>query len=151
VGEKRRPFIPRTVSGNESVERALAMARAALTGHWIGIVTTEWKPAYPISASFGSDGGYSAICPAEDGCCTALYWGTDQDSPLKQIRLDAMSDDGTLEGQIDMVWCYPETGCYVGWAGKITDFEYDQTGSRLRFQLHDEDACCPVHIELERR
>jgi hypothetical protein len=144
-------FTPRTLSPNLSVEEELVRAHDALAGYWVGVVTTEWMPAYPIKALIGSDGHYSAVCTENSQCCVAFYWGTDQDSELKQIRLDAMGADGKFQGQIDMVWCYPEQGCYVGWAGDITDFEYDQTGRRVRFQLHNERACCPVYVELERR
>lgn len=143
-------WLPRIVDSSLTVGQALAAASAAVVGTWQGVVTTAWMPEYPVHIEFRADGGYSSSCDVANACCTALYWGTDADSELKRYVIDSVQRGGTLAGEIAMVWCYPDTGCYVGWSGTLANIDYDASGNRIHFDLINANACCPVHVELER-
>ncbi len=142
-------WVPRSTPSS-TVEERLAALGHTLTGQWRGNVTTAWVPAYPIQMTFDAEGHYSAVRMPSDSCSSALYWGMDEESDLKQYRLNDVDASGAASGELDMVWCYEETGCYIGWAATVTGLESDSTGNRIRFDLHNERACCPVHVELER-
>lgn len=151
------PFEPRA-SEDLGVSTQLALARRALVGDWHGFVTTPWVDPYQVALSFGESGSYSARCEANSdfgttgsggGCCRAFYYGSDRDSSLKQWSLTAVNADNSIEGNIDIAFCYDE--CYLpGWQGKLRRVQYDQSGNRIRFQFWRDDGYGPLEFDLER-
>ena len=157
VTTKLAPFEPR-VPEDLGVSTQLALARRTLVGDWHGFVKTPWVEPYQIVLSFGEGGDYSAHCEsnsdfgttgASGGCCRAFYYGSDRDSSLKQWSLTSVGADNTIDGNIDIAFCYDE--CYLPiWQGKLRQVDYDQTGNRVRFQFWTDDGYGPLEVELER-
>jgi hypothetical protein len=151
------PFQPR-VPEDLGVSTQLALARRALIGDWHGFVKSPWVEPYQIVLSFGESGDYSARCTTNSdfgatgdggGCCRAFYYGSDRDSALKRWSLTSVNADNSIEGDLDIAFCYDE--CYLpGWQGKLRNVDYDQSGNRIRFQFWRDDGYGPLEVELER-
>ena len=74
---------------------------------WAGYGThpLDGKPkSFPVAMVFTPAETYSAECLADDPACVAFYYGTDQDSPAKTYHLEAVIDDGTGVGEIQIVF-----------------------------------------------
>jgi hypothetical protein len=85
-----------------------------------------------------------------DGCCRALYYGSDRDSALKQWRLSSVGEDGTFSGELDVAFCYDGQACSApAWQGELKKLEYDASGDRLRFEFWN-DRYGPVALDLQR-
>jgi hypothetical protein len=152
------PWIPYGVEdspGGTDASSLLSAVQAKIVGHWQGLATTPWTTPYEVDVTFEADGHYSARCtdPALAECCRAFYYGTDDDSPLKQWRIDATLS-GKLFGQIDIVFDYPsEAGVEYGlpsWQGELSRIERDFYGDGLRFQFATSDGYGPVRYDLRR-
>jgi hypothetical protein len=78
--------------------------RAGMVGTWLGLDSNPWTAAYQVKITFGSDGSYSAHCAQASCPAPVFYYGTDDDSSLKQYRLRAINADGTVDGQIVIVF-----------------------------------------------
>jgi hypothetical protein len=150
------PFVAR-MPEDLSVTQQLAAASQALIGSWHGVVKTPWTDPYQIVASFSYEGGYSAHCEsnsdfetADSGCCRAFYYGSDQNSPFKHWALTSVNADHTVDGDLDIMFCY-DNGCSApAWQGKLRQLDYDQTGNRVRFQFWRDDGYGPLELDLER-
>jgi hypothetical protein len=79
---------------------------SGIVGTWTGCVTTPWTPMYEVTFSLRDDGSYSATTnEVLDGTrMTALYYGMDQDSPLKTYALTDFQASGLGIGEIDIVF-----------------------------------------------
>jgi hypothetical protein len=151
------PFNERAAE-DATVTEQLAFASKNLAGDWHGTVKTPWVPPYSVVASFNADGGYSARCeqssdftPGNQGCCRAFYYGSDRDSSLKQWSLSSVNGDGSVDGDLNVAFCYDDQECYLpGWQGKIHRLKFDQTSDRLRFDFMTDDGYGPLEFDLER-
>jgi hypothetical protein len=90
--------------------------------------------------SFHSDGSYSARClehsdydGSSPGCCRALYYGTDQDTPLKQWTLSTADAADSTSGDIDIIYAYPPDFGESSYQGEIRNLQFDAAGLRARF------------------
>ncbi len=126
-----------------TVEETLAALRGRLVGTWRGNATPLSIPTYPIEMTFGADGHYSATRNPSDPCISALYWGTDEETDLKQFRLNIVDLFGAAWGELDIVRCDENRSC----SARLIGVETDATGNRLRFDLHRGNV---VHVELAR-
>jgi hypothetical protein len=81
---------------------ALMRVRNGVIGTWTGTATTPWVAPYPVTFTFDSYSHYSAKC-LQSGCI-ALYYGTDEDSPLKQYDITDIQANGDADGTIDLVY-----------------------------------------------
>jgi hypothetical protein len=143
-------------SPDEPVGQLLADARTKLTGSWRGVVDSPFVPPYSIVMSFRADGSYSAHCSAHSdydgsspGCCRALYYGTDQDSSLKQWTLTTADASGKTSGDLDIVFGYSGEFGESSYQGKISELELDATGNRARFNFLYGDRMAGTY-DLER-
>lgn len=154
VTRKLSPFVALEPDTELSVKSQLALARRALVGDWHGVVTTPWVPQYQVTASFGDDGSYSAHCDTNSdanngGCCRAFYYGSDLDSELKRWSVSSVNADGSVEGDLDVAFCYQD--CYLpGWQGKLRRVHPDQSGQRIRFEFWTDEGHGPIAFDLER-
>jgi hypothetical protein len=147
---------PREPDQDASVAQRLADVRSTLAGSWHGVATTPWVPPYAVVMTFTAEGDYSARCTnnsdyaGADGCCRALYYGSDRDSTLKHWRLSSITEDGTFSGELDVAFCYDDQACSApAWQGELKKLEYDASGDRLRFEFWN-DRYGPVALDLQR-
>lgn len=134
-------------------EELLQAVRTSMVGSWHGIASTPWTTPYEVELSFGADGSYSSRCSllSESGCCVAFYYGTDDDTPLKQWRIEDASLSGNVFGEIDIAFDYFEEGYGLpAWQGKLTKIERDASGDGLRFEFQTDSGYGPVKYELRR-
>lgn len=149
------PFVAYEPDTGLSVQTQLKLARRSLIGDWHGVVTTPWVPQYQVTASFGEDGSYSASCDLNSdantgGCCRAFYYGSDRDSELKRWDVSSVNADGSVDGNLDVAFCYDDP-CYLpGWQGKLRNLHGDQSAQRIRFEFWRDDGYGPVAFDLER-
>lgn len=75
-----------------------------ILGTWRGCVSTPWTPMYEVTFTFNADGTYSATTNEElDGVrMTALYYGLDEDSPLKRYAITDFQASQLGIGEIDI-------------------------------------------------
>ena len=138
-------------AASESAEKLQAV-QAALPGKWRGEMRNIWTAPYLVDLNFREDGTYSAACtnlPA--ACCTALYWGTNDDTPLKRYQLDAWVVSGEVFA--DMVIPYGSNGSYAvptQWSNQLRHIELDASGNGLRFTLERSDNKPALTFDLRR-
>ena len=79
---------------------------SGMVGTWHGCVTTPWTITYGVDVTLRADGTYSATSgEVLDGqAMTALYYGTDADSPLKQWWINDLQASDKGVGEIDIVF-----------------------------------------------
>ncbi len=77
---------------------------AGIVGTWRGCVSTPWTPMYEVTFTFHEDGTYSAVTDEVlDGSrMIALYYGSDEDSPLKTYAITDFQASRLGVGQIDI-------------------------------------------------
>ena len=77
---------------------------AGIVGTWRGCVSTPWTPMYEVTFTFNEDGTYSAVTDEVlDGSrMIALYYGSDEDSPLKTYAITDFQASRLGVGQIDI-------------------------------------------------
>lgn len=111
---------------------------------WRGCVSTPWTPTYEVTFIFNADGTYSATTHEElDGMrMTALYYGTDEDSPLKKYAITDLQDSGLGIGEIDI---------YFG-TGTVRDSlrNIRLMGDRLEFEMFHQNRYGPLTFQLSR-
>jgi len=135
-----------------TLDAALAHVRSGFPGHWQGVVTTPWVPPYDVTLTFGADGSYSGACQwSSNMCCVAFYYGTDDDTPLKQYALDTVTATGQVGGPIDIIYNYQAAGyAESGYQGDLRHVELDATGNRLRFEFWYGGEYGPLKFDLAR-
>lgn len=149
------PFAPPPLpSGSFEARRTfLEAVGAGMVGNWRGIATTPWISPYAVAMTFGSKGGYSARRLDKSGASPqpAFYYGTDDDTPLKQYRLEDVSSLGRVHGTIDIVFDYGGAGYgTAAWQGRLDGIVLDSAGDRLRFEFRRSDGYGPVAFDLWR-
>ncbi len=79
---------------------------SGMVGTWHGCVTTPWTIQYGVDVTFRADGTYSATSgEVLDGqTMTALYYGIDDDSPLKKWWINDLQASNKGVGEIDIVF-----------------------------------------------
>jgi hypothetical protein len=142
---------PPPPEGNlESLRVHIDDVRKGMVGHWRGIATTPWGPPYDVQFEFDAGGHYSSRClPASDRC-VALNFGTDLDTPLKQIRLTDSTVHGLVSGEIDVAFAYGDKFDLPGWQGVLKYLEIDKSGLRLRFEFSTSQGIEAVKLDLWR-
>lgn len=136
---------------------ALQDARKAMWGSWHGIADTPWTKPYAVDLTFTADGHYSSRCSdSSPSCCLAFYYGTDDETPLKQWRIDSATASGAASGQIDIPFddnpysAEGDTYSLPAWQGVLSNIERDASGDGLRFDFARSDGYGPVHYDLRR-
>jgi hypothetical protein len=154
------PFVPVARNPQQSVGQILSGTSAAMSGSWIGSVTSPWGNWY-VTLTFEADGhylemGYDRSQPLPSANPPGFYYGTNNDTDPsciqeRQWRLDAIvGSDLTVSGQIDVpFWYYP--GCRLpGWQGVLTGIAFDATSDRMEFSFSRSDGYGPVVYDLWR-
>lgn len=130
-----------------------AHPRSAMIGSWRGVVHTPWTTPYLVELTFAEDGHYSASTPELGDCAPAFYYGTDDDSPLKQWRVD--DSPGVTSGEIDIAFDYRTESGEIeyglpGWQGRLSAIERDASGAGLRFEFSTSTGYGPLRFDLRR-
>ena len=81
---------------------ALMRVKNGVIGTWDGTATTPWLPPYQVTFSFDSYSHYSGR--SLDAGAVALYYGIDDDSPLKRYAINDIQANGDATGTIDIVF-----------------------------------------------
>jgi hypothetical protein len=152
------PFVAAKPDVNASVAQILGTTKASMTGSWIGSVASPWPPNWYVTLTFEPDGhylamGYNPSLPPPNPL--AFYYGTNNDTDPtcvqdRQWRLDGISSDLTVSGQIDIpFWYYP--GCALpAWHGVLSGMAFDATGDRMQFSFETSDGYGPIIYDLWR-
>ncbi|HKO92743.1 MAG TPA: hypothetical protein VJU61_16425 [Polyangiaceae bacterium] len=127
--------------------------RSTMLGSWRGIVRTPWTSPYLVDITFDEDGHYSASTPELGDCVSAFYYGTDDDTPIKQWRVG--NAPGVTSGEIDIAFDYgTESGAIEyglpAWQGELAAIERDASGDGLRFEFSRSDGYGPLRFDLRR-
>lgn len=135
-----------------TLEEAVARVAGGMAGDWRGFSSTPWVPPYAVTMSFNADGHYGGKCVwSSNECCEALYYGTDDDTPLKRYSLDSVTTTGEVNGRIDIIYGSPTVPYYEsGYQGTLQNAQLDATGNRLRFDFIYGGEYGPLHYDLQR-
>jgi len=135
-----------------TLEEDIARVATGIAGDWRGFVSTPWIPLYEVRMSFDSDGHYGGSCSSSSpSCCRAMYYGTDDDTPLKRYTLDSVTTTGAVNGSIDIIYGGSSVPYYEsGYQGTLRNVQLDLTGNRLRFDFWYGGTYGPLQYDLER-
>jgi len=129
----------------------LDAVQSAMPGSRHGIATTPWTNPYEVDLRFDEGGGYSSRCSSfPDSCCVAFYYGTNDDTPLKQWRVDDATLSGDVFGEIDIALDYFTEYGLPAWQGELSYIERDASGDGMRFEFARDDGYGPVRFDLRR-
>lgn len=126
--------------------QGLEAIRKGVIGKWKGTVTTPWIPAYEVEMEFRGDGTYSArvVAQPEGSTTSALYYGTDAESPLKTWLLDDVKANGDAVGEIQ-VYFDPTTT-----VDELRHLRLGEGGGTLSFEIWHFAIYGPVRFDLVR-
>jgi hypothetical protein len=129
----------------------LANTRAILPGRWQGLASTPWTTPYRVAITLREDGHYSSRCTElPDGCCEAFYYGSDEDTPLKQYRIEDATLSGNVFGEIDITFKYDTELGLPTWQGELSHIRRDASGNGLRFLFQTSNGYGPIEYDLRR-
>lgn len=119
---------------------------SGIVGTWTGCVTTPWTPMYAVTFVLRGDGTYSASSDEvlDTWEMTALYYGTDKDSPLKKYALTDLQASGLGLGEIDV---------YFEGVGSVNRDELRNIrlmGDKLEFEMFHQAVYGPITFQLVR-
>jgi hypothetical protein len=121
---------------------ALMRVKNGMIGEWTGTATNPWTSPYQVLFTFDSYSHYSA---RSSGVSTsALYYGTDADSPLKHYSVDDMQSNGNARGTID-IFFDPNTV-----QDKLDNIALSADLNRLKFSFMHFDQYGPLQYDLVR-
>jgi hypothetical protein len=115
-----------------------------LVGSWVGTNTNPWVDTYAIEIEFGADGIYSSRTDAENW---ALYFGPDDDTPLKTYAVKAVGPEAVGSGEIAFVWL-DNVGSVVR-MGAMTSIDF-ANADRVAIEIWDRGEYGPVVLDLIR-
>jgi hypothetical protein len=117
---------------------------AGVLGTWHGCVSTPWTPMYEVTFTFNADGTYSATTHEElDGVqMIALYYGSDEDSPLKKYAITDFQASRLGAGEIDIYFA----------KGTLRDSlrNVRLMGDNLEFEMFHQGRYGPLTFQLSR-
>jgi hypothetical protein len=134
------------VTGGGGDAAQLDAIRTKAVGKWQGTVTTPWVPAYGIEMELREDGSYSAhrIPPVDSFAVPAMYYGVDEDSPLKTWSLDDVKSNGDASGWLQ-IFFEPTTT-----TDEIRHLRVGADGETLAFEMWHFGQYGPVKFALTR-
>jgi hypothetical protein len=126
----------------------LEKIRKGALGRWRGTVTTPWVAPYEIEMELRADGTYSAHSIGQDDSSDypALYYGTNEDSPLKTWSLDDVKANGDASGEIQVLFGV----VYTTTVDEIRHLRLGADGTTLSFEMWHFGQYGPVRCELTR-
>jgi hypothetical protein len=114
-----------------------------MIGTWTGTATTPWVAPYTVTLVFDTYTHYSA--KSSGTSTTALYYGSDEDSPLKRYSVDDILASGDAVGTIDV---------YFGASGtnhdRLEGIELSADSSQLKFFFMHLGQYGPLRYDLVR-
>jgi len=118
---------------------------AGVVGKWEGCVGTPWTPLYSVSVTLREDGTYTAKSDEvlDGNRMIAMYYGMDEDSPLKMYSITDFQASGLGIGQIDVVFD----------VGSVTRDELRNVrlmGNKLEFEMFHLGQYGPITFRLNR-
>jgi hypothetical protein len=123
----------------------LARIRNGMNGAWRGVVTTPWVAPYMADVVFRADGTYSAYNLNPDNHLPALYYGTDEDSPLKTFKLDDLKANGEASGELTVLFHVGTTT-----VDEIRHLSLGPDGNTLSLEMWHFGTYGPVRLDLTR-
>ena len=111
-------------------------------GIWSGTATFKNGTPCNTTITFTSDGHYSAHSPGET--CIVFYYGTNDDSPEKQYRIDDVTASAEGSGTIEIYFAPNDTN-----EGKIQKLELSADAPKLTFEVF-KDGYGPILFQLIR-
>jgi hypothetical protein len=92
------------------------------------------------------------VCLTQDLAegCIAFYYGTDEDTELKQYRIENLNIDGIVSGEIDVAFDYGSEYGLPAWQGLIEELQIDAAAQRMTFDFWRDDGYGPVSFDLWR-
>jgi hypothetical protein len=149
------PYSPIVASDPLYAGALLRGVRAAIVGTWHGIATTPWTTPYEVDLTFTAGGEYSGRCSYFRECCRAFYYGTDDQTPLAQWRIQDATPGGEVFGELDVAFDYRNADGTTdyglpAWQGKLSDVRRDASGDRLRFDFATSTGYGPISYDLQR-
>lgn len=115
-----------------------------LPGHYVGTVTTPWVHPYTVALHIDSTGHYSCYNVDTDRM-PALYYGTDDDDPRKQIKLTDIRADSKAVGDIVIVFGIGTTN-----TDDIKDLCFSENYDSLYFNIWHHGKYGPLEAKLKR-
>jgi hypothetical protein len=133
-------------------QELLDTVRATMPGDWAGLARTPWTTPYRVELSFTTEGRYSGRCSeVASECCRLFYYGSDEDNPLRQFRVDDVTLSGNVFGEIDVPFEYDDSYGLPSWQGELSQVQPDASGNGLRFLFRRSDGYGPIEYDLRRR
>ncbi len=80
-------------------EENLNVVKSKIVGTWFGKVETPWTDPYHIVFKLTDSNVYSCYNITNNGY-NAFYYGSDQDSSIKQFKIKNILSDGSAEGEM---------------------------------------------------
>ena len=118
---------------------------SGIIGTWQGCASTPWTPMFAVTFVFRSDGTYSAVSEevldGED--MTALYYGTDADSPLKKYAMTDLQASKLGLGEIDIFSA-------LGTSDRDELRNIRLMGDKLEFEMFHSGQYGPLTYQLNR-
>jgi hypothetical protein len=113
-----------------------------LKGTWFGTVETPWIDPYHIVFKYYEGNIYSCYNITNNGI-PGFYYGTDQDSSIKQIRMKNMLTDGSCEGEITILF-----GPCSSNIDQIKDLKFYNDYRNLTFSIWHHNVYGPLRVFL---
>ena len=115
-----------------------------LVGNWFGIVNTPWIDPYHIVFKYNISGNYSCynITHAEDPY-SGFYYGTDEDSSIKTIEFENILTNGSVEGDIVILYSTKTTNTFA-----IKDLRFYDSGKKVKFNLNSGNSVGDISVSL---
>jgi hypothetical protein len=126
-----------------------------IQGQWVGHVITKWVEPYNVDFNFNADGSYTAhaLSPTNhfggisEYWAPALYYGTDDDSPIKTFDIYDQTADG--RGVADIVILF-----HVG-TTNVDELKHisfsNEAHNYLEFELWHHGQYGPVEVKLTKK
>ena len=139
-------------SGNKTVKtleivqirNGVRFYRKNIVGKWKGVVTTPWIAPYPVDFEFFADGRYSAKCT--NGTSSALYYGTDEDAPVKTYSINTVNEEGAA-GEIIVLYGI----VYTTTKDDLKKIRFSSDNANLSFEFYRASTYGPVAFNLKRQ
>jgi hypothetical protein len=122
---------------------ASTRVKLGMLGDWSGTATNPWSGTYPVLFTF--DNTYHYSCRSLDPKWTALYYGTDEDSPNKTYSTGGVNLDGSVGGTITIVF---EAGNTV--ENKLDNISVSSDLKHLTFSFKHFGDYGPLQYDLQR-
>jgi len=122
---------------------------SSMAGYWYGTVKTPWVDPYRVELIVLSSGQYSCHQISNNVHLPCLYYGSDHESPNKQITLNRTVDNKYYEGTIKIFWDHDTYGTTTN--GEITNLIVDKYSLAFTFNnILNNKRYGPIYFDLKK-